>query len=124
AFATWDELAAEAGEQLITLTGGLDLFPADPWDDPQDYRSAVDAEGLPRAREGARRPPLRAPRGGGAHPPLAGVAGDRRRHGDLPGGCRDRGGEPRERGASAPRARAGRRPPWREPGPRDRAGAG
>ena len=46
-FATWDELAAEAGEQLITLTGGLDLFPDDPWDDPADYRAAMDAEGVP-----------------------------------------------------------------------------
>jgi len=45
-FATWDELAAEAGEQLITLTGGLDLFPDDPWDDPGDYAAAMDAEGV------------------------------------------------------------------------------
>jgi sarcosine oxidase len=47
AFAAWDELAREAGEQLITLTGGLDLFPDDPWDDPADYRTAMDAEGVP-----------------------------------------------------------------------------
>jgi sarcosine oxidase len=47
AFAAWDELAREAGEQLITLTGGLDLFPDDPWDDPADYRAAMDAEGVP-----------------------------------------------------------------------------
>ena len=47
AFAMWGELAAEAGEQLITLTGGLDLFPDDPWDDPGDYTAAMDAEGVP-----------------------------------------------------------------------------
>jgi sarcosine oxidase len=46
AFARWGELAAEAGEQLITLTGGLDLFPDDPWDDPGDYAAAMDAEGV------------------------------------------------------------------------------
>jgi sarcosine oxidase len=47
AFATWAEVAAEAGERLITLTGGLDLFPPDRWDDPDDYRTAMDAESVP-----------------------------------------------------------------------------
>jgi len=44
AFATWDDVAAEAGEQLVTITGGLDLFPSDRPDDPKDYMGAMDAE--------------------------------------------------------------------------------
>jgi sarcosine oxidase len=47
AFEAWDEVAREANEQLVTLTGGLDLFPREPVDDPQDYVTAMDAEGVP-----------------------------------------------------------------------------
>jgi sarcosine oxidase len=47
AFEAWDVVAAEAGEQLVTLTGGLDLFPSDRPDDPRDYMEAMDAEDVP-----------------------------------------------------------------------------
>jgi len=47
AFEAWDEVAREANEHLVTLTGGLDLLPADPIDDPRDYRAAMDAEAVP-----------------------------------------------------------------------------
>jgi sarcosine oxidase len=47
AFEAWDEVAKESDEQLVTLTGGLDLFPREPVDDPQDYVTAMDAEGVP-----------------------------------------------------------------------------
>lgn len=46
AFEAWDEVADEAGEQLVTITGGLDLFPAGPVDDPRDYTSAMDDEAV------------------------------------------------------------------------------
>jgi len=44
AFEAWDEVAAEAGERIVTPTGGLDLFPSDRPDDPKDYLEAMDAE--------------------------------------------------------------------------------
>ena len=47
AFETWAEVADEAGERLVTITGGLDLFPTDPIDDPHDYMTSMDAEGVP-----------------------------------------------------------------------------
>jgi len=66
AFAAWEEVAAEAGEQLVTRTGGLDLFPPDTQDDPDNYRTAMDAEGVANERLEAadlrrRWPPWRVP---------------------------------------------------------------
>jgi len=46
AFETWAELAEESGERLVTITGGLDLFPRDPIDQPQAFLAAMREEGV------------------------------------------------------------------------------
>ena len=47
AYEAWDLLAADTGDDVVTVTGGLDLFPAGAAIDPADYRSSMDAEGVP-----------------------------------------------------------------------------
>ena len=46
AFETWAEVADESGEQLLTITGGLDLFPIHPIDEPDAYVAAMREEGV------------------------------------------------------------------------------
>jgi glycine/D-amino acid oxidase-like deaminating enzyme len=46
AFETWAEVAEESGEQLVTITGGLDLFPRDPIDEPEAFLAAMREEGV------------------------------------------------------------------------------
>jgi sarcosine oxidase len=46
AFETWAEVAEESGEQLVTITGGLDLFPRDPIDEPDAFLAAMREEGV------------------------------------------------------------------------------
>ena len=46
AFETWAEVADESGEQLVTITGGLDLFPRDPIDEPEAFLGAMREEGV------------------------------------------------------------------------------
>jgi len=46
AFETWAEVAEESGEQLISITGGLDLFPRDPIDEPEAFLGAMREEGV------------------------------------------------------------------------------
>ena len=46
AYATWAEVEAEAGEQLIIRTGGLDLWPSAPAYPMSDYTGSMDACGV------------------------------------------------------------------------------
>ena len=50
AYATWAEVEADAGEQLIFRTGGLDLWPAAPAYPMSDYTDSMDACGVPYER--------------------------------------------------------------------------
>lgn len=47
AYASWAEVEAEAGERIVTITGGLDLWPADPAIPKADYTASLSAEGVP-----------------------------------------------------------------------------
>ena len=47
AFSTWAEVESEAGEQIVTITGGLDLWPADPGIPMADYTDSLAAESVP-----------------------------------------------------------------------------
>lgn len=47
AYATWAQVEAEAGERIVTATGGLDLWPADPAIAMADYTGSLTAEGVP-----------------------------------------------------------------------------
>jgi sarcosine oxidase len=53
AYAAWAEVEADAGEQLIYRTGGLDLWPAGSSFDMADYTGSMDAAGVPYERLGA-----------------------------------------------------------------------
>ncbi len=47
AYDTWAEVEAESGEGIVTITGGLDLWPADPAIPMADYTASLTAEGVP-----------------------------------------------------------------------------
>ena len=47
AYETWVEVEAASGERIVTLTGGLDLWPADPAIPKADYVDSLTAEGVP-----------------------------------------------------------------------------
>jgi sarcosine oxidase len=47
AFATWDQVEAEAGVQIVTRTGGLDLWPAGTTIPMADYTESLSAERVP-----------------------------------------------------------------------------
>ncbi|MBI3747487.1 MAG: N-methyl-L-tryptophan oxidase [Chloroflexi bacterium] len=47
AYETWAAVEAEAGERIVTVTGGLDLWPADPAIPKADYVESLAAEGIP-----------------------------------------------------------------------------
>ena len=47
AYETWALVEAEAGERVVTVTGGLDLWPADPAIPKSDYTESLAAEGVP-----------------------------------------------------------------------------
>jgi len=47
AYDDWATLEAETGQQLVTVTGGVDLFPTDAAIPPVDYTSSLDAVGVP-----------------------------------------------------------------------------
>ena len=47
AYETWAEVEAEAGERVVTVTGGLDLWPADPAIPKRDYTDSLTAEDVP-----------------------------------------------------------------------------
>jgi sarcosine oxidase len=47
AYETWAEVEAAAGERIVTVTGGLDLWPADPAIPKADYTDSLAAEGVP-----------------------------------------------------------------------------
>ncbi len=68
AYADWADLEDASGEQLVTTTGGLDLFPPDPAIAPEDYTASMDAVGiayetLDAAEVAARWPAFRLPEG-------------------------------------------------------------
>ena len=65
----WAEVEREAGERIVTVTGGLDLWPADPAIPMADYTDSLTAEGVPFELLDARRD----------HAALAAVAPRRRR---------------------------------------------
>ena len=47
AYETWAEVEAESGERVVTVTGGLDLWPADPAIPKADYTDSLTAEDVP-----------------------------------------------------------------------------
>src|SRR5215218_6287111 len=47
AYETWQAVERDADEQLITRTGGIDIFPSDAAIDPAPYRASLDACGVP-----------------------------------------------------------------------------
>ena len=47
AYETWSEVERDAGERIVTVTGGLDLWPADPAIPMLDYTDSLTAEGVP-----------------------------------------------------------------------------
>ena len=47
AYETWAAVEAEGGERIVTVTGGLDLWPADPAIAQTDYTDSLTAEGVP-----------------------------------------------------------------------------
>jgi sarcosine oxidase len=47
AFDTWAEVEAEVGERIVTVTGGLDLWPADPGIPMADYTESLANEAVP-----------------------------------------------------------------------------
>jgi sarcosine oxidase len=47
AYETWAIVEAEADEQIVTITGGLDLWPADPAIPKADYTESLTAEEVP-----------------------------------------------------------------------------
>jgi sarcosine oxidase len=47
AYADWAALEREAGQSLVTRTGGLDLFPPDPAIPSIDYTASMDEVGIP-----------------------------------------------------------------------------
>jgi monomeric sarcosine oxidase len=47
AYATWAEVEGASGDRIVTITGGLDLWPADPAIPMADYTGSLDAEGVP-----------------------------------------------------------------------------
>ncbi len=47
AFETWTAVEAEADERIVTVTGGLDLWPADPGIPMGDYTGSLAAEAVP-----------------------------------------------------------------------------
>ncbi len=46
AYACWSEVEAESGERVVTVTGGLDLWPPDAFYAIDDYTSSLTAEGI------------------------------------------------------------------------------
>jgi sarcosine oxidase len=47
AYETWSAVEAESGDRVVTVTGGLDLWPADPAIPKADYTESLTAEGVP-----------------------------------------------------------------------------
>lgn len=47
AYASWAEVEAESGERIVTVTGGLDLWPGEPAIPMADYTDSLAAEGVP-----------------------------------------------------------------------------
>jgi sarcosine oxidase len=47
AYETWAAVEAEAGDRIVTVTGGLDLWPADPAIPQVDYTDSLAAEHVP-----------------------------------------------------------------------------
>ena len=47
AYESWSVVEAEADERIVTVTGGLDLWPADPAIPMADYTESLTAEGVP-----------------------------------------------------------------------------
>ena len=50
AYDCWADVEAESGTRVVTVTGGLDLWPADPAIPPTDYIESLTAEGVPFER--------------------------------------------------------------------------
>lgn len=68
AYDDWAQLSAEAGRELVTVVGGLDLFPPDPAIPMADYTASLDAVGIEHelldvAEIGARWPQFVLPEG-------------------------------------------------------------
>ena len=47
AYASWEEVEDESGERVVTVTGGLDLWPAGAFYPIEDYTGSLTAEGIP-----------------------------------------------------------------------------
>ena len=105
AYETWAEVEAAAGERIVTVTGGLDLWPAEPAIPKADYTDSLAAEGVA----------VRAARRRRGHAPLAAMAPRRRR--DRPCARPGRPGRPvqGQRRAPAPGPRPRRHAARRAP---------
>ena len=88
AYDDWARLERDTGEQLVTVVGGVDLFPPDPAIPPGRLRRLA-ARGRHRPRAARRR---------GDPRPLAAAAPARRHARALPGRRGDRARRPRHRG--------------------------
>ena len=53
AYETWTEVEAEAGERIVTTTGGLDIWPADAAIPMADYTDSLSSEHVPFEQLGA-----------------------------------------------------------------------
>ena len=47
AYTSWAEVEAESGERVVTVTGGLDLWPPGAFYPIEDYTGSLTAEGIP-----------------------------------------------------------------------------
>ncbi|MET0839419.1 MAG: N-methyl-L-tryptophan oxidase, partial [Marmoricola sp.] len=47
AYGDWERLERDAGTSLVSVVGGLDLFPPEPAISPVDYTESLDAVGIP-----------------------------------------------------------------------------
>jgi sarcosine oxidase len=47
AYASWEEVEAESGERVVTVTGGLDLWPPNAFYPIEDYTASLTGEGIP-----------------------------------------------------------------------------
>lgn len=50
AYESWAAVEAESGDRIVTVTGGLDLWPAGAVIPESDYTTSLDAEGVPYER--------------------------------------------------------------------------
>ena len=101
AYDAWAEVEADAGTQIVTPTGGIDLFPPGAAIDPEPYRASLDEVGVAYEWIDGAEVRRRWPAFG------RGTAVERRRDGDLLAGDRHRRGRSSDGGTSSSGRRHG-----------------